>query len=114
MTKREFYEYVIATVESEEAKAVAQSELKALDNKNAKAKEKRMEKNAANEPIEKAIVEYLTEHRTALASELATATNLTTSKIVAVANKMVERNALAVAKVKVPKVGERNQYSLIG
>ena len=113
MTKREFLETVIAQMSENTAVVeVATAELKALDNKNAKAKAKRMEKNAQNEPIEKAIVEYLTEHTTALASDLATATNLTTSKIVAVANKMVERNELKVARVKIAKVGERNQYSL--
>ena len=113
MTKREFLETVIAQMsDNEEVVAVAKADLDALNRKNDKAKEKRMAKNELNAPIEKAIVEYLTEHTTALASDLANATNLTTSKIVAVANKMVERNELKVARVKIAKVGERNQYSL--
>lgn len=112
MTKRDFFEQVIATVNNKDMVDFAKAEIAILDKKNEKAKANRVAKQVENEPIIKAITDYLTGHKTALANELSVHCGVSTSKIVAVANKMVENGIIKVAKVKVPKVGERNQYSL--
>jgi len=113
MTHAEFFTTVIALSNgNEEMEKIAKSYLKSLANKSAKAKSKQTEKIALDEPIRKAIVAYLTDHKSALASELAQVCEVSTPKIVAVTNKMVEFGNLEVKKVKIPKVGERNSYSL--
>lgn len=108
LTNREFFEKVIALNDTELTE-FAQNAISKLDAKNAKARDKRIENHKADEPIINAIVNFLKEHKTALANELAVACGVSTSKIVAVAKTI---DCVKVERVKIPKVGERNQYSL--
>jgi len=113
MTKREFYTSVITLAgDNSELAEMALAELNALDLKNEKAKAKRVANAVANEPIEKAILAYLNGHANALASELANACDISTSKVVAVTKKMVDNGTLTCKRVKIATVGERNSYSL--
>jgi len=114
MTHAQFFAKVIALNGTDkEMVEIANAYLASLAKKSEKAKEKRIAKNAENAPIEKAILDYLNSHKFALANELATVAEVSTSKIVAVCNPMVASGVVKCERKKFPKVGERNVYSVV-
>ena len=109
MTKRDFLKTVIATSTNTEVVDFARDELVKME---AKLEKARATKSVEHEAVAKAIHEYMASHTTALGSDIAKGCGISTSKAIAIANKMVEDGTLTVAKVKIPKVGVRNLYSL--
>lgn len=112
MTKREFFVKALTLINDEEMVDFINAEIIALDKKNEKAKEKRMELAKENAPIFEGIVNYLKDHKLALASELAQVCEVSTPKAVAMAKKLVECGTLVEKEVSIPKVGKRKAYSL--
>lgn len=113
MTKKEFFNAIATkSVITDEMVEIATKEYKALEAKSAKTAEAKALKRKEDEPIERAICEYLSTHASALASELATASGVSTSKVCAICNRLIANNAITVARVKIPKVGERNVYKI--
>ena len=110
MTKREFFEKVIATVEDTEMVEFAKAEIHKIDVANAKRSEKRAEKKAENEPLKAKIVEIVGEKT--LASEIAEKTELSTSKVSYLCKELVNEGKLIVEDVKVKGKGVRKAYSL--
>ncbi len=108
MTQREFYNAVIAETQNTELAQFAVEALEKLDARNAKRSEKPSKTQVANEPIIKAIGEYLTSEPK-LASEIASALGLTTQKVSALAKKV---EGVKVTDVKVKGKGTQKGYSL--
>ena len=113
MTMREYYNAVknlpnLPTALAEETdKALAK-----LDARNAAKNAKPTKTQVENEPIAKAIVEYLTDKGEVLGTDIATALGLTTPKLNGVAGNLVKAEVLIKSKVKVKGKGEMTAYSL--
>ena len=108
MTKREFFEAVIANVENAELVEFAQGELVKMDERNAKRKNAPSKTQIANEPIIKAIAEILTEVPMR-ASEIAEKIGISTPKASALVKKV---EGVKVVDVKVKGKGTQKGYSL--
>ena len=113
MTNREFFT-AIASNENLSAELVkfATEAITKLDKRNASRSSKPSKTAIANEPIKASIVEYVTDHANALASDIAEACEISTQKASALCVQMVKDNVLTVCEVKVPKKGKVKAYSL--
>ena len=113
MTNREFFT-AIASNENLSAELVkfATEAIAKLDKRNASRSSKPSKTAIANEPIKASIVEYVTAHANALASDIAVACEISTQKASALCVQMVKDNVLTVCEVKVPKKGKVKAYSL--
>jgi hypothetical protein len=113
MTEREFLNKVIAIPNiAEDIKTEAEARITKLDNKNEQRKGKQTKTQEANEPIAKAIVEYLTDKGEVLGVDIATALNLSTSKLNGVAGNLWKEGVLVKGKKKVKGKGEMTTYAL--
>ena len=108
MTQREFYNGVIADTKNADLAQFAVEALEKLDARNAKRSEKPSKTQIANEPIIKAISEMLTSEPT-LASDIASALNITTQKASALVKKV---DGVQVVDVKVKGKGTQKGYFL--
>ena len=113
MTNREFFTAIAsnATLSAELVKFATEAIAK-LDKRNASRSSKPSKTAIANEPIKASIVEYVTAHANALASDIAEACEISTQKASALCVQMVKDNVLTVCEVKVPKKGKVKAYSL--
>ena len=113
MTNREFFT-AIASNENLSAELVkfAKEAIVKLDKRNASRSSKPSKTAIANEPIKASIVEYVTAHANALASDIAIACEISTQKASALCVQMVKDEILTVCEVKVPKKGKVKAYSL--
>lgn len=107
MTKREFMEKVIATVEDEEMKTFAEHEIEMLNARNAKRAEKPSKKAQENEPIKAEIEKVLTDEPM-LASVIAEKVGISTQK----ASALLRQMNLKVTDVKVKGKGVQKGYAL--
>jgi single-stranded DNA-specific DHH superfamily exonuclease len=113
MTQREFLNKVIATPNiAEDIKAEAEALIAKLDTKNEQRKGKQTKVQKENEPIAKAIVEYLTDKGEVLGVDIASALNLTVSKLNGVAGNLWKEGVLVKGKAKVKGKGEMTTYAL--
>lgn len=113
MTQREFLNKVIATNGiADDVKAEAEALIAKLDNKNEQRKGKQTKVQKENEPIAKAIVEYLTDKGAVLGVDIATALNLSTNKVNGVAGTLWKEGVLVKGKAKVKGKGEMTTYAL--
>ena len=111
MTKREFLENVIAMVDDDEMKTFAQDEITKMDERNARRKERPSKKSAENEPIKKAIVEFVGED-SRLASEIAKGIDISPQKASALCRQLVTDEVLTVTEVKVKGKGKQKSYAV--
>ena len=112
MTNREFFTNIIKGNLSADVLAHAKAELTKLDERNEKRRNAVTPNDKANAEIAKSIVALLTEKGAMLSADIATALNLTASKVNGVAIQMCNAHELVSTKVKVKGKGERTQYSL--
>ena len=108
MTQREFFNAVIAETQNADLAQFAVEALEKLDARNAKRSEKPSKTQIANEPIIKAISKMLTSEPT-LASDIASALNITTQKASALVKKV---EGVQVVDVKVKGKGTQKGYFL--
>lgn len=113
MTMRKFFEAVIA-IEGAPADVIAkaESEIAKMDAANAKRQSKPSKTAVANEPIKAGIVSLLTEQGAMVASDIATALSISTSKASALCRQLVADEVLTVTDVKVKGKGTVKQYSI--
>ena len=124
MTNREFYEMVILFVNDsdliinkselgERLIEKAKAEIVKLDERNAKRASKPSKKAIENVPIRAHIAEFLDNNEGShVASEIASALNLSTQKVSALCRQMVGDGVLTVEDVKVKGKGTQKSYSL--
>lgn len=112
MTKREFMEMVIATVDNAELREFAESEIEKMNARNAKRANTPSKKAIANEPIKANIAEFLAEREPTVASEIASGLELTVQKVSALCRQMVADGVLTVSEVKVKGKGTQKAYTV--
>ena len=106
MTKREFMEMVIATVDNEEMKEFAQKEIETLNRRNSKRAERPSKTEIANKPIKEEIAKVLTEEPQT-ASVIAQKVGISTQK----ASALLRQMELKVTDVKVKGKGTQKGYA---
>lgn len=113
MTNREFFTAIASnTALSAELVEFANEAIAKLDKRNASRSSKPSKTALANAPIKASIIEYVTTHANALASEVAEACEISTQKASNLCRQLVEDNTFTVCEVKVPKKGKLKAYSL--
>lgn len=100
MTKREFFEQVIALVDNEEVKAHAEHEIELLNARNERRKTQPNKNTLANEPIKEQIVQFLNGKGFTVSREIASGCDISTNKAVALCKQLVESEVLEVTEVK--------------
>lgn len=111
MTNREFYKAIANGEMNEELKNFALEGIKKLDHKNELRNSKPTKTAKENEPIKARITEILiTNDKPMLASEIASAVEISTQKASALLRQLVEGGVLAVDETKVAKKGVQKIY----
>ena len=112
MTNREFYTAIVNGTINEDVIAHASNAIAKLDERNAKRASKPSKKSLENEPIKESIANLLVDGEARLASEIATALELSVSKVSALCRQMVADEVLHVEDVKVKGKGTQKSYSI--
>jgi len=112
MTQREFYTSVINGENTCEVISFATEAIAKLDARNAKRASKPSKKSLENEPIKESIANLLVDGDARLASEIASALELSVSKVSALCRQMVADGVLHVEDVKVKGKGMQKSYSI--
>lgn len=114
MTKREFLNAVIANVDVVEIADFAKAEIEKMDARNAKRSHTPSKTAIANEPIKKAIVEWLKgQDAPTVASAVAGELEISTQKASALCRQLVADGELNVTEVKVKGKGKQKGYSVV-
>ena len=119
MTKREFFNEVIAVIDGTsevnvlELKEFAKAEIVKLDERNASRSSKPTKTQIENEPIKEKILEVLSTGERMVASAIAEKVEISTQKASALCRQLVESNKLKVEEVKIPKKGKQKAYSIL-
>lgn len=115
MTSREFYEAIIKGEMTDEVVAKATEELSKLDSRNSKRAEAKFAKRAIEyAPIEEAIMALLADGQTLTTTEIASAVELDPRKVSPRCKALVEAGRVTEVDIKVPKVGMRKGYHIVG
>ena len=112
MTNREFYTAIVNGTINEDVIAHASNAIAKLDERNAKRASKPSKKSLENEPIKESITNLLVDGEARLASEIASALELSVSKVSALCRQMVADEVLHVEDVKVKGKGTQKSYSI--
>ena len=112
MTNREFYTAIVNGTINEDVISHASDAIAKLDERNAKRASKPSKKSLENEPIKESIANLLVDGNARLASEIATALELSVSKVSALCRQMVADEVLHVEDVKVKGKGTQKSYSI--
>ena len=112
MTNREFYTAIVNGTINEDVISHASDAIAKLDERNAKRASKPSKKSLENEPIKESIANLLVDGNARLASEIASALELSVSKVSALCRQMVADEVLHVEDVKVKGKGTQKSYSI--
>lgn len=113
MTEREFLTKVLEIEGiANDLKTHAEEGIAKLDARNDKRKNTQTKAQKENEGVMTAIVEYLTDHGSDVASSIGTALGISTQKASALCKLLVDSGKLTVADVKVKGKGTVKQYSV--
>jgi len=112
MTNREFLTAVANANISEEITTKANEELGKMDAINAKRKTVQSKTAKENEPIKKAIMEFLASVEGATAPVIGEKVGITTQKASALARQLADAGAVVAYDVKVPKKGTLKAYKV--
>lgn len=111
---RQFLNDIIAGNATPEAQEMARTLLERLDAKNEKRRNTPSKTQVANEPLRQQVFAYVTQHPSALASEVATACELSsTAKASALLRQLVAEGNCTVAEVKVKGKGTLKAYTAV-
>ena len=104
---------VIAEVENEELVEYAKNEIVKMDERNAKRKSAPSKKAEENEPIKKAIAEFLADKtEPTTAKEIGEGVEISTQKASALCRQMVEDGRLTSTEIKVKGKGKQKGYKV--
>ena len=114
MTKREFFVAVMALEGIDaELKLFAEQEIAKMDERNEKRKNSPSKKSVENEPIKEKIVDFLNgADGSQIASEIASAVEISTQKCSALCRQLVNDGTLKSEEVKVKGKGKVKAYSI--
>ena len=111
MTNREFYNAIINSEVSDELKAFASAEIDKLNARNDKRRNTLTKEQIANEGLKKDIVAFIGVG-SKTASEIASALEISTQKVSALAKQLVDNGTLAKHEVAVKGKGKVLAYEL--
>lgn len=114
-TYRDFLTAVINANIGEDFTAYAQDAISKLDKKNAdrKVSKSALAHKAENDDVKSAIVAFLSDGETKVASTVSTAIGVSTQKFSALAKQLVDEGVLTVTDVKVKGKGKVKGYTLV-
>lgn len=113
MTKREFFNAVIETVNNTELQDFAKAEIEKMDTRNAKRAGTPNKKKLENEPIKEKIVAFLYGKDTPqIAKDIAEELGFTTPKISALCTQLVKEGKVTADDVKIKGKGKVKGYTL--
>lgn len=111
---RQFLNDIIAGNATPEAQEMARTLLERLDAKNEKRRNTPSKAQVANEPLRQQVFAYVAQHPSALASEVATACELSsTAKASALLRQLVTEGECTVEEVKVKGKGKLKAYTAV-
>ncbi len=111
---RQFLNDIIAGNATPEAQDMARTLLERLDAKNEKRRNTPSKAQVANAPLREQVLAYVVQHPSALASEVATACELSsTAKASALLRQLVAEGDCTVAEVKVKGKGKLKAYTAV-
>ena len=111
---RQFLNDIIAGNATPEAQEMARTLLERLDAKNEKRRNTPSKAQVANEPLRQQVFAYVARHPSALASEVATACELSsTAKASALLRQLVAEGECTVEEVKVKGKGKLKAYTAV-
>lgn len=111
---RQFLNDIIAGNATPEAQEMARTLLERLDAKNEKRRNTPSKAQVANEPLRQQVFAYVAQHPSALASEVATACDLSsTAKASALLRQLVAEGECTVEEVKVKGKGKLKAYTAV-
>lgn len=111
---RQFLNDIIAGNATPEAQEMARTLLERLDAKNEKRRNTPSKAQVANEPLRQQVLAYVVQHPSALASEVATACELSsTAKASALLRQLVAEGECTVEEVKVKGKGKLKAYTAV-
>ena len=111
---RQFLNDIIAGNATPEAQEMARTLLERLDAKNEKRRNTPSKAQVANEPLRQQVLAYVVQHPSALASEVATACELSsTAKASALLRQLVAEGDCTVEEVKVKGKGKLKAYTAV-
>ena len=111
---RQFLNDIIAGNATPEAQEMARTLLERLDAKNEKRRNTPSKAQVANEPLRQQVFAYVVQHPSALASEVATACELSsTAKASALLRQLVAEGECTVEEVKVKGKGKLKAYTAV-
>ena len=119
MTKREFFNEVIAVIDGTsevdvlELKEFAKAEIVKLDERNANRSAKPTKAQIENKSIKEKILEVLSTEERMVASAIAERLEISTQKVSALCRQLVESKKLKVEDVKIPRKGKQKAYSIL-
>ena len=112
MTNRDFFNAVISANIDPDLTDFAKAEIAKLDARNDKRRNTLSKEQKANEGVKEQILAYLANAKSAVASEIAGALDLSTQKVSALCRQLVESGAVAVTDIKVKGKGAVKSYSV--
>lgn len=111
---RQFLNDIIAGNATPEAQEMARTLLERLDAKNEKRRNTPSKAQVANAPLRQQVLAYVVQHPSALASEVATACELSsTAKASALLRQLVAEGECIVEEVKVKSKGRLKAYTAL-
>lgn len=111
---RQFLNDIIAGNATPEAQEMARTLLERLDAKNERRRNTPSKAQVANEPLRQQVFAYVAQHPSALASEVATACELSsTAKASALLRQLVAEGECTVEEVKVKGKGKLKAYTAV-
>lgn len=111
MTKREFFEAVIANKMNDEIAEFAKAELQKMNDRNEKRANTPTNTQMENEKIKEFILTKI--DRPMLAAEVGELVGISTNKASALCRQLVDNGKMTVEEVKVPKKGKQKQYTKV-
>ena len=112
MTNREFYTAVINGNITNEVQEFAGAEVAKLDARNEKRRNTPTKAQEANIGVKTLIVEHLRNVQSAVASDIASACEVSTQKVSALCKQLVDEGKIKVADIKVKGKGTLKSYSI--
>ena len=113
MTNREFYSAIANGTMNDGIKAFAEDAITKMDERNAKRSSKPSKTSIENASIKESIMEFISNRNEfCIASVIAKALEISTSKASALCRQLVADGKLVEKEVKIPKQGKRKTYGL--
>lgn len=113
MTNREFYVAIENGTINEEIINFAHEQLEKMDARNKARSSKPSKTQVENEPIKKAILEFLVGKEKVPAGDIGKALEISTQKASALCRQLESDKLVVSEEVKIPKEGKKKGYTLV-